>query len=299
MPRHRLGIALVQAQQIATDGRLEIGGLHVVGQRRLIRTARTPLPRLPAADARTLAAPATVLTTVERPLLGPLEIPFLAPVLAALAAFVTETVAFERLPLVPTAPVPIESPSATTVLAAPVEPALTTVPTTAIEAALTPLTTVEAALTTIPVEPAFTTLTATAIEATFTTFATTAVEAALTAFAAAPVEATFTAFASATVVAALAPVAAAVAVAFGAVPAAALVVAAAVEAAVAVGSTAAVEAALTVAAVATRSAVRPPLVTSFVVVAPAVAALSGPTVVAAEGFAAVVLLRHGDPSLFL
>ncbi|MTJ89280.1 hypothetical protein GL304_25755, partial [Nocardia seriolae] len=211
MPRHRLGIALVQAQQIATDGRLEIGGLHVVGQRRLIRTARTPLPRLPAADARTLAAPATVLTTVERPLLGPLEIPFLAPVLAALAAFVTETVAFERLPLVPTAPVPIESPSATTVLAAPVEPALTTVPTTAIEAALTPLTTVEAALTTIPVEPAFTTvpaapveaaltplttveaalttipvepafttLTATAIEATFTTFATTAVEAALT-----------------------------------------------------------------------------------------------------------------------
>ncbi len=70
MARHRLGIALVQTQQIPADRGVQISCLHLIGQIRLFRTRRTPIQRPPG--PRTLAAPTTILAvaTVETTLTG-------------------------------------------------------------------------------------------------------------------------------------------------------------------------------------------------------------------------------------
>lgn len=63
VPGHRIGVVLVQAQQIAAHGRIQIGGLHVLGQIGLLGTGCTTIVRPPTCRASTFAATTTVLAT--------------------------------------------------------------------------------------------------------------------------------------------------------------------------------------------------------------------------------------------
>lgn len=87
VPRHGLGVALVQTQQIATDGCVEIGRLHVLGQIRFLGTRRASIHGPAAAGASALTAASTILqsTVVVARFAPALE----TAALAALAAIET------------------------------------------------------------------------------------------------------------------------------------------------------------------------------------------------------------------
>lgn len=88
VPRHGLGVALVQAQQIATDGCVEIGRLHVLGQIRFLGTRRASIHGPAAAGASALTAASTIL---------------LSAVVVARFAPALETAAFAALAAIETA----------------------------------------------------------------------------------------------------------------------------------------------------------------------------------------------------
>nr|WP_245663391.1 hypothetical protein [Nocardia inohanensis] len=206
MTGHRLGIALVQAQQVAADGRFQIGGLHVIGERGLVGTTRAPFTRTTTAGPGAFTTPATITVERTRATLGPIRtlpvareplrplaaflgpfrtIPIAARVLgllrtlevltlrpiAALAPVITEPIAAEALPLLALPPLGAVTTVRTlgpvaTIAAEPLAAVPTTVPAESLS------TTTVFAVTPTAIEAALSTLTVETALATLTLEAT-------------------------------------------------------------------------------------------------------------------------------
>ncbi|WP_227985510.1 hypothetical protein [Nocardia spumae] len=124
MPGHRFGIVLVQAQQIAAYGAVQVGGLHFVGQRGLVRAAGTALTT--DASAFATAPPRAPVVEITGAGLGPAGgrgIPVLpSAIVSTETALATVTAGESAAPIVSSTPISLAVVTgiASVVLAAPV-----------------------------------------------------------------------------------------------------------------------------------------------------------------------------------